>query len=179
MSWSSESNCLSLSFCSSFFSYLKVLFLSLFNSLLCSLFWVDSLSAFSFLCFRDNCSCSIRDDDWVLLNSLMPTVSLAVSLQAFAILFQVVSGLSFSCLSTSSLVWRSLRYFWLISGSLSLFTSGLSDFLNCLLSLHHSRLIFALTSLWSVVVERLPWELESRKNFRCIDFVMMYSIWFL
>ena len=155
MSWSSESNCLSLSFRSSFFSCFKVLFLSLFNSLLCSLFCFDSLSTFSFFCFRDS-SYTIRDDDWVLLNSFIATTSLAVSLKAFATLVQVVSGLSFSCFSTSSLVWRSLRYFWFISGSLSLFTSSLSDFLNCLLSFHHSRLIFALTSLWSVGVERLP-----------------------
>ena len=110
MSWSSESNCLSLSFRSSFFSCFKFLFLSFFNFLLCSLFWFDSLSAFSFFCFRDS-SCFIRDDDWVLLNSLIPTVSLAVSLQAFVILFQVVSGILFSCIFTSNLVWRSLLYF--------------------------------------------------------------------
>ena len=121
----------------------------------CSLFWFDSLSAFSFFCFRD-ISCFIRDDDWVLLNSLIPTVSLAVSLEAFVILFQVVSGISFSCIFTSNLVWRSLLYFWLISGSVSLFTSSLSDFSNFLLCLHHSKLIFALTSLRSVVFERLP-----------------------
>ena len=74
----------------------------------------------------------------------------------------------FSCLSTSSLVWRSLWYFWFISGSLSLFTSSLSNFLNCLMSLHHSRLIFAFTSLWSVIVERLPGDLKSKKRFWCI-----------
>ena len=172
MYWSSKSNCLSLSFRSSFLSCFKNSFLSIFSSLLCSLFWFDSLSVFSFLCFRDS-YCTIRDDDWVLLNCFIPTVFLAVSLQAFSILFQVVSRLSFSCLSTSSLVLRSLRYLWLISGSLSLFTSSLSDFLNCLLSLHHSRLILVLTSLWSVIVERLPWDFDSKKRFRCIDFVMI------
>ena len=143
-----------------YFSLYSVLSFALYSGLILCQFSVSSVPGIVF--------CTIRDDDWVLLNSFIPTVFLAVSLQAFAILFQVVSGLSSSCLSTSSLVWRSLRYFWLISESLSLFTSSPSDFLNCLLSLHHSRLIFALTSLWSVIVERLLWDLKSKKRFRCI-----------